>query len=217
MKGNDSISKEAIKTNMLQYAEDKYDKEFQVIEFNYAIRGLDSNYHDVLVLKDNGSVKFNVYSDINTNDCFDDYGMSVADKKISDYVKESTVLDFVLMVDLLADDQILPNDINSLSASQIINNYEVEKIIVLVKTDSIEKNIEKLYDLYQITVSLGSNLIDYEVVSSKGTDEKLDKIFDNVRLNYENDWNQYQSVFESLSTSDKDLTKEQFKLLIKEA
>lgn len=220
MKGNNNVSSEEIKMNMLQYAEDKYDEHFDVVDFNLAIRGLDSNYHDVLVLKNDSSVKFNVYSNTNTNECFDDYGMSVSDKKIYDYIKESSGLDFTLMADLLAEDlaedQILPADVNSLSALEIMDNYEIGTVIVVVRVDDIEDNIEELYQLYQMIVSLNSDSIDFEVVSSNGNDEKLDKVFNNIRLDYENDWSQYSSINKFISATDQDLTMEQFEMLIEE-
>ncbi|MFR5875183.1 MAG: hypothetical protein ACLUFN_01695 [Eubacterium sp.] len=216
MKSNNDISSEDIKMNMLQYAEDKYNEKFDVVDFNLAIRGLDSNYHDVLVLKNNKSIIFNVYSNTDTSECFDDYGISIADKKVSEYFKELSSLEFCVMVDLLADDQILPADINSLSALQLPEKYEIAKIIVVAKVDSINRNIDELYGLYQLAIALNPNLIDFEVVSSNGDDEKLDRVFNNIRLDYENDWTQYPSINESLVATDKNLTKEQFELLIEE-
>lgn len=217
MKENCDASGDEIKMDMFQYAKDKYDEDFEIVDFRYAvIRRLDSNCHDVLVLKNNDAVIFNVYSNINTNECFDDYGMSVADKKIKDFIKCSSSLDFTLMVDLLADEQILPTDIDSLSVSELVSEYEIVKIIAVVRVDVIEDNIDELYKLYQVVTSLNSNLIDYEVVSSNGTDEKLDKVFNNIRLEYENDWSQYSSISKYLSTTDNNLTKEQFELLIEE-
>lgn len=216
MKENSDVSSDEIKMNMLQYAKDKYDEGFEIVDFRYAVRGLDSNFHDVLVLKNDNSVIFNIYSNTNTNECFDDYGMSVADKKVKDFIKCSSSLDFTLMVDLLADEQILPADIDSLSVSELVSEYEIAKVIAVVRVDVIEDNIDDLYRLYQIVASLNSNLIQYEVVESNGVDEKLDKVFDNIRLEYENDWSQYSSISKYLSTTDNNLTKEQFELLIEE-
>lgn len=216
MKSNDNISKEEIKTNMLKYAEDKYNEKFDVVDFDFAIRGLDSNYHDVLVLKSNESIKFNVYSNTDTSECFDDYGMSIVDKTISEYLKESVNLQFCVMVDLLADDQILPADVITLSALQLSERFEIAKIIVVTKVKSINANIDELYKLYQLVITLNPNLVDFEVVSSNGDDEKLDKVLDNIRLNYENDWTQYPTINESLVAIDKNLTIKQFESLIEE-
>lgn len=216
MKSNNNVSSEEIKMNMLQYAEEKYNEKFDVVDFNIAIRGLDSNYHDVLVLENSESVKFNVYSNTNTSECFDDYGMSVADRIVSDYLKDSSNLELCVMIDLLADEQIMPADVKSLSISQILEKFELAKIILVAKVENINENIDNLYKLYQSAVDLKPNVIDFEVVSANGTDEKLDKVFSNIRLNYENDWTQYSSINGSLVAKDKNLTIEQFKSLIEE-
>ena len=77
MKSND-ISSDEIKMDMLNYAENKYSTKFNVVDFEFAMRGLDSNYHDILTLVDNNGVQFNVYSNTDIDDKFDDYGMSCA-------------------------------------------------------------------------------------------------------------------------------------------
>lgn len=212
MKTNNNVSSEEIKMNMLRYAEEKYNENFEVIDFNLAIRGLDSNYHDILVLKDANGVQFNVYSNTSIDDKFDDYGMSCADKLLTDYLKEKTDIELCAMVDLISDDQVMPSDVKNISVPKFSDKFEVGNITVVAKVDEaeLETKLNELYKLYVYVADICSESMDFEVVSVQGENEKLNKLFSDIRLAYENDWSQYSSVKHTIVTTDKNLSQLQF-------
>lgn len=217
MKSND-ISSDEIKMGMLNYAENKYSTNFNVVDFEFAMRGLDSNYHDILTLVDNDGVQFNVYSNTDIDDKFDDYGMSCADKILNDYLKSTVDVELCSMIDLISNDQVMPQDIKGLYVSDFSNKYEINNITVIAKVNEseLEAKMDEIYKLYNCVTSIQSENIDFEVVSVEGEDRKLDNLFNNIRADYENDWTQYSSVRHFITTNKKDLSQLQFELLVEE-
>ena len=215
---SNSVSSDEIKMDMLQYAQQKYDTTFDIVDFDMAIRGLDSNFHDILVLKDSDGVTFHVYSSTDDDDKFDDYGISCADKALNDYLKDKTDIEFCAMIDLISDSQIMPNEIKGLSVSDFSDKYKVRKITVIVRTDEseFEEKISEIYSLYSYISDMESEYIEYAAVAVQGKDEALKSMFNDVRLNYENDWNSYSSVKKFITTKEKKLTQQQFEALLKE-
>ena len=216
--------KQNLISNMQKYAEEKYNSSFEVVDFIAGKRQLyyDAGFHDLLILKDKDGTKFTVYSSTAENDMFDDYGISCADKKLTDYLRSNSDLDFCSMVQLsslssLNSGQIMPDDVKKLSVLEFSNTYKVSKITVVVKVNETEfkEKLNEIYNLYKCVSDLNSNNIEFVILSVQGEDENLSELFDNIRLDYENDWSLYSSVKKWNTITQNNVTKEEFAELAK--
>lgn len=219
--GTSMYEKQILIPNMQKYAEEKYSSSFEVVDFIAGKRQLyyDAGFHDLLILKDKDGTKFTVYSSTAENDMFDDYGISCADKKLTDYLKNNSDLDFCSMIQLIPlnfGSQIMPDDIKELSVLDFSNTYKVNKITVVVKVNEAEydKKLDEIYNLYKCASDLSSNNIEFVVLSVQGEDKNLSELFNNIELNYENDWTLYPSVKKWNTITQNNVTKEKFVELI---
>lgn len=215
--GTSMYEKNNLIPNMQKYAEEKYNSSFEVVDFIAGKRQLyyDAGFHDLLILKDKDGTKFTVYSSTAENDMFDDYGISCADKKLTDYLKSNSDLDFCSMIQLISlssGSQIMPDDVKKLSVLDFSNTYEVSKTTVVVKIDENEfdKRIDEIYNLYKCVSDLRPNNIEFVTLSVQGEDKNLSELFDNIRLDYENDWSLYPSVKKWNTITQNNVTKEEF-------
>ena len=212
-----SAKQEIIKEKMYEYACDKYSQDFSVVNFEYAVRGLDANRSDILTLSDGKGFVFNVTHSPDDKDCenlYDDYNDEVLEQKFADYFKNQIDLDVSLNTVVMLEEDYDFEEINSLSVPKIINKKGLVKIIILVSTESekgyILSHINDFYDFYNYIISLNPKYIDFEIVVSTNGDSELANVFSNPRIYYENDWNSYSNVKEYLSVDDVNLDQNQF-------
>lgn len=217
MNTNNAVNEDTIKANMYSYINQKYDKTFTERDFILAVRGLDSNNYDTLVLEDENGIVFNVFSNADEKKddyLFDDYAASVIDRSFTDYLRENSTDPDVFVyaeANLVSENSISVDMVSEMSTNDLISNFELSSMTVAIRINdsSIKKHIEDVYNIYGIVNELNPKYIDFEIISSQKADEKLISTLNNMRLKFESDWSKYESVTEKCVISDLRLTKEE--------
>lgn len=212
-----AVNEDTIKSNMYSYINQKYNKTFTERDFILAVRGLDSNNYDTLVLEDENGIVFNVFSNADEKKddyLFDDYAASVIDRCFTDYLREKSTDSDVFVyaeANLLSENSISVDMVSEMNTNDLISNFELSSMTVAIKINdsTIKKHIEDVYNIYGIVNELNPKYIDFEIISSQKTDEKLISTLNNMRLKFESDWSKYESVTEKCVISDLKLTKEE--------
>lgn len=200
MNQNDDIKYEYdYKSEMLSYVENKYSRDFSVTNFTEA---KDETYTNILSLSD-GEVVFNVYQQ-GDDEITDDYPQSVLNKKIEDVIKENSGLNYEIYVNGLfvhAPDMTLEY-VRDNSLYDVINDYALLKIILIVNVDDISAHSDDLFNLYKTAINLEPKYIDFEVLQVDNVSSDLEEMLNNLPGYYDNSWDKYPEIEKHLSVTE---------------
>ena len=191
---------------MRRHVEEKYNKKFTVEYFHGAF---DSTYQNILTLSD-GEHILNVYKYDDEEQITDDYPHNIADKKLTDHLKDNTTLTsgdiyakIMLSRDVLRDyDFVLQSDIETLAAKD-----DVFKILTIVRVDGdIEEHKEELFNIYKNVLSLNAKYVEFSIISCDNMGAQLEKALMNMEAYYDNDWYRYSEIDAYALITDKNIS-----------
>lgn len=220
-------NKDIIQEKMYNYACEKYTQDFEIVDFEYALRGLDSDRRDVLNVKDNSGVAFRVFhytDDDGFIELYDDYPGSIVDHLFADELSampEFFGMDYAVTISLdLGYESLYYEDVNHSSLYDILNKFDLYKItiVIICKDNSIKlaEKMDEFYNCYSKLLSFNSECIDFEVIKTTGNDEALEYSLSNIKIEYENDWSSFNSIEEFISVKELNVTFDEFKEQITE-
>lgn len=201
--GNEVKYENDYKSEMLGYAENKYSKEFSITNFTEA---KDETYTNILSLSD-GEVVFNVYKQ-GDDEITDDYPQSVMNKKIADNIKNDSGVNYKIYVNGLfmhAPDMTLKYA-RSESLSDVLNDYDILKIILIVKVDDISACKDDLFSLYKAAINIEPKYIDFEVIQTDTMGSELEEMLNNLPGYYDNSWEKYSEIEKYLSITETNIS-----------
>lgn len=191
---------------MKNYASEKYGQEFTV---EYFLPARDSSYTNILTLS-NGQYLFNVLHDTGSEDTYDDLPNVILNRILTDHIQDTAACngtDFVLYGNfLLTGDKFhgyTYDQLDALSPQEILENYDILKVILIVKTPrSIPQQADELFALYQAVVALQPKILDFEVIHVKEESEALEKMLNNLTGYYSSHWKSYPVIKDCLKITD---------------
>ncbi len=219
--GKKADAQNSIKEKMYSYACEKYSSDFEIVDFIYALRGMDAYRSDVLTLSDGDDFIFNVThspQDVNCVNLYDDYYSEVLEQKFSDYLIEQNNVSFNLNTVVMLDQDYTNEELESLTVPQLVQSKGLMKLIIIavVQADACyaNDNLSDIYTLYENVCKLKPKYLDFQFVVTSDISEKLTNCIDNPRMNYENDWDSYDNIIEYLSIDEYLLSIEEFEYKI---
>lgn len=209
---NNKLSRidQQIKTELMQYAVTRYGREFEEVFYETAI---DATQSYVLCLTDMQGRVFNVYEHAETGARTDDYKNSIADHKMRDFLKDYLGLDILggeigvmAVMHLPVELEVL----EKMSAQECIDQFGLYSLIFVYQFDgekgSIEKNSEKILEIYQKLQKINADTIDFNVVVTSGDATAVQNTRVNMRYRYSGNWYSYDCVQEYISDANPKLT-----------
>ncbi len=178
--------------SMQSYAAEKYETDFAVEDFQAA---KDETYTDILTLSD-GEHRFHVYQDPG-GEPSDDYPQVVINTKICSWLQSQCGTDFELYGNfILADaaDLTLDEAMHKDTAA-FLKQHDFMKAIVIVKTEQdIAALSQELYRVYQETIGLTPQYIDFEVIQAGRIGAELEKMLLNLPALYDSEWSRHPEI-----------------------
>ena len=214
---------EEVKAEMIQYLEAKYGSDYEILNFEYALRGLDANRNDALKVRMSNGVEFYVYhytGEGSAPKIYDDYIEGYVDKlfydkfgQMPEFSKYTFFQTAAVRWGEKSRDDI--DRIVQLPLDEILDDYQLLGItMVITFTEpgmSISDEIEGLYECYKKASTIyDMKAIHFEVIHYSGNEQKLQDTIYDIRKNYDNNWKTYSTIDQYLSVSEFGLTLEEF-------
>ena len=201
-------SDDEIIATMKGIIEDRYDEEFEVVNF---LRARDSTYTDILTLS-NGEYQINVYHEpenVNYENIYDDYEMEIIDMKLKKLLFDKNIENVVYNACFMFNysDEMSVESLKVSSGEEITDKYSLMKIICVINVQTPREGSpiseEEIFEIYSKAISFYPELLEFDVVYTDGESEEiLSESVANIRAFYENDWTLYSDTLGYVSTTD---------------
>ena len=181
----------AIKERMMNYAIEKYGKDFTEVYFNRS----DGMYaHHTLSLMDEDGLIFNVIED-SVDFRYDDYLNSIADNMVKGYIKDYLGSDLNgCTIGVMSDANIHSSveDIQSISFDEYMREYKPSSLVFVCnfngRLGSIYDKSEVLLRVNKKLHDLDFDVIDFNIVVTSGYSEDVNNVISNMRCFYSLPW-----------------------------
>jgi len=200
---SESSNQEDLTTDLLSYAENKYNQKFEIVEFIEGKKLGDGSITHVLVLKpfENEKMIFHVKKYIgDETEYLDNYIQETIATKLTEEFDEIIgklpgEVDFKAHLFLKKSiGNTTYNQIEEKSIGEIIQEFGVKKLLVLLsindKGDYLESNSDVIYDIYNKTVSFNSDLLTMDICFNDGSLD-FKKVVSNPIIYYGKKWDGY--------------------------
>jgi len=198
---------------MLIYAATKYGKEFEIYDFEPAVRGFNDGMNVTvltLIEKDRGII-FNVQESVSNPDVFyDNFVDAIASYKAKDLIDFSVIKteNFAKTYIEVISEEDLEDALSKGNVFQAI-------VVICVKGKSNEELLSQLYDVYTQLQDTGYKSCYLDVAFTAGG-EKFAEFVNNHAHNYVKGWEKFGEVYETLNVQEKGLAIDEFVKHLKE-
>ena len=195
---------------MKSYAENKYNINFDVVDFTFA---KDETYRNILRLTD-GKIDFYVYNSANrknSDKIYDDYSRAIISDRVVDFIKSkfntsSYNIDVYASILIYGDKSLSYDYAVNTDADNLLKSNKIFDATIIVKTDKkITEIKDSIFEIYNLICSYSPEHINLEVIQSTETNAALDNTLKCIIGNYNDDWLSYKGVTAYLETDKSDI------------
>lgn len=195
---------------MKSYAENKYNMNFDVVDFTFA---KDETYRNILRLTD-GKIDFYVYNSANrknSDKIYDDYSRAIISDRVVDFIKSkfntsSYNIDVYAGILIYGDKSLSYDYAVNTDADDLLKSNKIFDAAIIVKTDKKITEIKDLiFEIYNLICSYSPEHINLKAIQSTETNEVLDNTLKCIIGNYNDDWLSYKGVTAYLETDKSDI------------
>ena len=211
----------AIRSQLMQYATEKYGGEYEEIFYETAA---DATQNYVLCLRDSKGRVFNVYEHAKTGKQTDDYIDSIIDNKMREYLLgyldiniTNSAIGAMAVMNVDVDIDVLEN----MSLEECMDRFGLYSLVFVYHIEGEKGSIydqgEYLVEIYHKLRNLKTDTIDFNVVVTSGDASGVMDTLQNMRYKYSGNWYSCSGVQEYISAANPQLdTHEDLKCLVKE-
>lgn len=184
---------------MKSYAENKYNMNFDVVDFTFA---KDETYRNILRLTD-GKIDFYVYNSANrknSDKIYDDYSRAIISDRVVDFIKSkfntsSYNIDVYASILIYGDKSLSYDYAVNTDADDLLKSNKIFDAAIIVKTDKKITEIKDLiFEIYNLICSYSPEHINLEVIQTVGDTADIDKTLKCIIGTYNDDWSSYNCV-----------------------